>query len=93
MSKSDYRINPNFVENRIPLELVHGMATEDKEKYISSWKNSTYVTEVIKKVILEKIDKLAIDENTDYMQPNWAYERADKNGQIKSLKYILRLLP
>jgi hypothetical protein len=84
--------NNQKIQN-FPLQLSKGLVEEDRQDYESAWRNSTYVTDRIKQVLLDKLESLTVDQEQDYNIPNWPYYRADKNGQIKAIKDFIRLLP
>lgn len=91
--KKSRQLQPPRPERGIPTELLQGMTTEEAEKFTEAWRNSGYVLDPIKRYIDRKLNEIVIDENEDYESPNWAYRRVDKNGQIKMLKKIRKLLP
>ncbi len=76
-----------------PLSLSKGLGQEDLADYQNAWRNSTYVTDRIKQVLLEALESLELDSEQDYANPNWQFVRADKNGQAKAIKSFIRLLP
>lgn len=80
-------------KSNVPVELLHGLEPDDYQDYENRWRNSTYVLDQIKKAIQRRIDSLEIDKDGDYSVPNWPYLRADKNGQLKQLRDLIRLLP
>ncbi len=79
--------------NGLPLELTAGMDQEEVVDYEQAWRNSTYVTDKIKKILLDRLDSLSLDDDEDYANPNWPFLRADRNGRIKEIKQILKYLP
>lgn len=84
---------PKTQNQNFPLALSKGLNEEDKKDYETAWRNSTYVTDRIKQVLIEALGSLELDDEQDYANPNWPYLRADKNGQIKAIKHFLRFLP
>lgn len=81
------------LETTLPLVLVKGLNEEERREYELAWRNSTFVTDRIKGYLLEQLDALELDSDQDYNVPNWAAQRADKNGQMRQLLKLIKLLP
>jgi hypothetical protein len=79
--------------SNFPLELSKGMSDEDRKDFELAWRNSTYVTDVIKEQLETRLESLLLDNEDDYANPNWQYVRADRNGRIKEIKQLIRYLP
>ncbi len=79
--------------SNFPLELTKGMEEIERQDYEVAWRNSTYVTDRIKQLMLSKLEALLLDNEDDYANPNWQYLRADRNGRIKEIKQLIRYLP
>jgi hypothetical protein len=78
----------------ISTELLAGIPTqEEREEFERAWRNSTYVLDRLKAALERKMIGLDIDKPDDYDNPSWAVKRADRNGELRALKDILRLLP
>lgn len=77
----------------IPIELIAGMTPEDAQEYERAWRNSTYVLDRLKGIIARKVSDLSVDKPDDYNNPSWSVVRADRNGELRALKSLLRLLP
>lgn len=77
----------------IPVEWLRGMPAEDGQKVAEVWRNSTYLLDQLRKILLEDLGKIELDSETDYSNPNWQFVRADKNGRAKALNRVLDLLP
>lgn len=83
----------NSPQRNIPTDWIHGLDQEQKQEFEKTWRNSTFVLDKLKAIINRKLEGLELDKEDDYKNPNWPIARADKNGQIRQLKYILSLLP
>lgn len=83
----------NTRESNIPSDWLYGVPPEDKDEFIKLWRNSTGILDPLKHILERYLEGLELDTKPDYSEPNWAYIRADKNGQVIALKRILNLLP
>jgi hypothetical protein len=80
--------------NRISTEWLAGIPTqEEQEQFEKAWRNSTYVLDRLKTILERKMISLEFDKPDDYNNPQWSVLRADKNGTLRALKEIYRLLP
>lgn len=77
---------------KIPTDWLIGLE-ESSEEFEKTWRNSTYVLDRLKGIIDREVAQLYIDLDSDYEVPNWALLRADKNGRIRALEKIRKLLP
>lgn len=78
---------------RISTEWFYGLDPEQKESFEQVWRNSTYLTNQLKKKLERDLKALEIDKEDDYNNPQWVVVRADRNGQARTLRNILMLLP
>lgn len=79
--------------DNFPLVLTQGLSEEETKEYETAWRNSTYVSDPIKQHLLTRLESLELDSDEDYNIPNWQLLRADKNGRIKEILNLLKLLP
>jgi hypothetical protein len=84
---------PQSNDRRISTEWLHGLSTEEALDFERTWRNSTYVLDRLKAILERKKIGLEVDKCDDYNNPQWAVLRADKNGTLRTLQEILRLLP
>lgn len=68
-----------------------GIKPEEKVEVEQLIRNSTTVLDQLTKVIEAELHELEALKVTDYTNPNWAYQQADKNGAIRVLKNLLLL--
>lgn len=80
-------------DKNIATEWFYGADQEERENIEKAWRNSTYITDILKGIIDRKLEELNQDRLDDYSNPNWQLVRVDKNGQIRALNLIKALLP
>lgn len=81
-------------QSNISTEWLAGIPDqEEREQFEKAWRNSTYVLDRLKAILERKMAGLDIDKPDDYDNPSWAVKRADRNGELRALTEILRLLP
>lgn len=78
---------------RVSTEWLIGLDAEQKATFEGTWRNSTYVLNQLKRILQRQQAALETDKEDDYDNPSWTVLRADRNGQLRTLKEILRLLP
>lgn len=62
---------------------------EDFKVYV---KNSSALINRLSDILEAKLDAVERPKKTDYDCPSWAYEQADRNGQVRTLLDILEIL-
>ena len=82
-----------FRQPNIATDWIQGMTQEEKIEFEKSWRNSTFVLDKLKLIIERSLKSLEIDQEDDYDHPQWPIKRADRNGRVKELRRILKLLP
>ena len=69
-----------------------GDATPDEKKHLElSIRNSVFTLDLLSKVIEQSIEELNRNKFEDYSTPGWDLRRADKDGQIRALRDILKM--
>jgi hypothetical protein len=81
-------------QSNISTEWLSGIPTqEEREQFEQAWRNSTYVLDRLKAILERKMAGLDVDKPDDYDNPSWPVKRADRNGELRALTDIYRLLP
>jgi hypothetical protein len=62
------------------------------EKFVDTFINATEVREVLIEVCREKVEALLTSKKEDYTNSAWAYQQADKNGELRAWKELQDLL-
>lgn len=54
-------------------------------------RNSRFTLGLLTQIIEQEIEEIQANKLDDYSKPGWPYLRADRDGQMRSLKNILKL--
>jgi predicted O-methyltransferase YrrM len=76
----------------IDTRLYQGLNESEKEDFKQYYLNCTQVREQLIKVVQSKLDSIETSSEKDYNSNDWAYLQADRNGQTRVLKDLLKLL-
>lgn len=80
-------------DKAISVEWFYGMDPSEHQEFEKVWRNSTFLTDKLKGILERRLKELEIDKPDDYNNPQWPVLRADKNGEVRTLQRIIRLLP
>jgi len=80
-------------EKRISTEWFHGLDPDEQKSLEQTWRNSTYLLDILKGILQRRLNDLETDKEDDYNNPQWTVLRADRNGQVRQLKKMIDLLP
>jgi hypothetical protein len=64
---------------------------EKQEKFAEQVLNASDILERLTSIIDQKLEEARSNRKADYISPSWAFEQADKNGQIKVLLDLRKL--
>lgn len=76
----------------IDTRLYMGLADTDKEDFKTYFLNCGQVRDQIIKVLEEKLALVQTTSESHYQNNDWAYLQADRNGQVRVLKDLIKLL-
>lgn len=80
--------------DRIPASLVKNLETaEEKEAFRKQWNSVAPITDVIKQVLLDELDRNSKYKKADYDSPSWSHKQAHVNGLAEGIRRALDLLP
>lgn len=81
-------------KHRLPMELAKLCKdAEEKEKLIQNILQALPVLKLYEDIIEKKIAKLEDTKEADYEKPSWSALQADRNGQKRMARDILKLFP
>ena len=63
----------------------------DREKLEETVRNGRFVLERLTEIIEQEIKEYEVSKVEDYDKVSWPYFRADRDGQLRSLRNILKL--
>jgi len=69
----------------------HG-TPEQKDSLAESIRNSSFVLDLLTKIIEDDVRDLKQSRVGDYDNPNWSIKTADRNGGVRALDNVLKLI-
>lgn len=78
---------------KIPIEYLSGLTLERQAELKRLWRLNNELMGALKSVVENKLAQEEGTSDKDYTNPGWPYYRADKDGYIRALRYILNLIP
>lgn len=83
-------MNPN---SRLSVEWFTGLKTEEEKEY---FRRSIYASRQVLDKLLEIMNKrkasISSVTREDYDSPSWAYKQADRNGALREIESVIKLL-
>lgn len=67
------------------------MTPEQKRQRELSIRSATFTLDLLSAVIEQQIEELQQPKFSDYTLPGWDYREADRHGQIRALRDILKM--
>ena len=68
-----------------------GMTPADKQQRELTVRNNRFALDLLSIVIEQEIRGLEANRFEDYNTPGWDYRQADRNGQIRALRDLLKM--
>lgn len=76
----------------LPMEVLRALPKEyDKEDFIRDLAGASKITDIIGRVLKNKITKLNESKETDYDSPSWAHKQAHLNGKAEAYQDVINL--
>jgi len=84
---------PLQLKNKISTEWLAGLTQERQAEIRRLWRLSNPLADRLQEVLKKKLGSLQNTHEGDYDRQSWPYWRADRDGQIRILEEVIKLLP
>lgn len=80
--------------SRLHSKLIRNIPVDDREAYTKQMEKLLDFIEPISLTLKQEMEKTILDKTSDnsFECSNWAYQQAFYNGQIQTLKLVLKIL-
>ncbi len=91
LSKS--RNQPDNNKSLLNIKWTSHLATEEEKKSFTEYVlASNGVTDRLVVLLREKVKEREVFAEGDFKNPSWAYMAADRNGYVRAIQEVIRLL-